>query len=355
MRLSRTLAAAALSAAFIAGCSQAPTPDDPTFLVAEGSDVSITRDELNTTLDQFLKSQGTSRDMYAEDQLARLEAIALDQLILEKIVLAKAAGSLKLNAEDIEREADVQFANYKDMSPSKEAFDEQLRRADMTEEGFREDVRNQVVIAMALDQLVPAPPEPQQARVEAFYKSNEDRFQRQHDEVRASHVLVKLPAEADEETQKAAKAKIDAALARVKAGEDFSVVASQVSEDRGSATMGGDLDFFRRGEMVPEFEEVAFNAETGTISDVFVTPFGYHFLKVTDKHSKGKVPLTEVRPMITKLLQDAERARSVRNYLDKLQEEADVTLNIDLPEAPAKAPMPAKPAAPQVPASTIEQ
>ncbi len=105
--------------------------------------------------------------------------------------------------------------------------------------------------------------------------------------VKASHILVPFGANKD-----SAKAKIEKALARVKGGEDFATVAREVSTD-GSAQQGGDLGYFSRGRMVPEFEKAAFAASVGSIVGPVETQFGYHIIKVTDRITE-KVKYSEI-------------------------------------------------------------
>ncbi len=102
------------------------------------------------------------------------------------------------------------------------------------------------------------------------------------EQVKARHILVKTAETATEEEKQAARAKIEAALTRLKAGEPFALVASEVSEDT-SASEGGDLGWFGRGRMVAEFEEAAFKLEIGQISEIVTTQFGYHIIEVTEK------------------------------------------------------------------------
>ncbi|WP_216829379.1 peptidylprolyl isomerase [Alkalihalobacterium elongatum] len=90
-------------------------------------------------------------------------------------------------------------------------------------------------------------------------------------EVEASHILVE-----DKETA-------EEVLERVNAGEAFQDLAKEYSKDPGSAARGGELGFFGKGRMVPEFEETAFNLEVGEVSDLVETEYGYHIIKVTDK------------------------------------------------------------------------
>lgn len=97
--------------------------------------------------------------------------------------------------------------------------------------------------------------------------------------IRASHILFKVPPGGDDTE---ARKKAEAALARIKAGEDFAKVAREVSEDT-SAPNGGDLGFFTRGEMVPEFSDAAFGLEAGEVSGLVKSPFGIHIIKTTSK------------------------------------------------------------------------
>ncbi len=87
-------------------------------------------------------------------------------------------------------------------------------------------------------------------------------------------------------------------LQRVKAGDDFAALAKQYSEDEVSSTKGGDLDYFGRGAMVPEFEASAFAMKTGDVSDLVKTSFGFHIIKVVDRREAATRALADVRTEI---------------------------------------------------------
>jgi len=106
-------------------------------------------------------------------------------------------------------------------------------------------------------------------------------------QVRVKHILVRLDEGADETAVAEAKTKIDGYLSEINAGLDFAEAANKYSEDVGSNQQGGDLGFFGRGEMVEEFEKVAYETEVGAISEPFKTSFGWHILKVEEK--KGEI------------------------------------------------------------------
>ncbi|MFZ0454759.1 MAG: peptidylprolyl isomerase [Ignavibacteriaceae bacterium] len=102
-------------------------------------------------------------------------------------------------------------------------------------------------------------------------------------EIRASHILIPYKGPDGKEDTAAARAKIDSVLTKIKNGADFSEMAKEYSQDPGSKEKGGDLGFFKRRQMVKEFDEAAFDLKVGEVSGVVKTRFGYHLIKVTDQ------------------------------------------------------------------------
>jgi peptidyl-prolyl cis-trans isomerase D len=130
------------------------------------------------------------------------------------------------------------------------------------------------------------------AEIEKFYNEHMNRY-RQGKQVQARHILIKVAEDAADADKSAARAKIEAALARVKGGEDFAKVATEVSEDS-SAKDGGSLGKFGEGQMVKPFEEAAFALNKGEISGVVQSKFGFHVIKVEDVFPATKKELAEV-------------------------------------------------------------
>ena len=159
------------------------------------------------------------------------------------------------------------------------------------------------------------------ADVQDFYDKNPDKF-KQPESVRASHILI-LTKKADEAAKKAARAKIDGVLKRVKAGEDFAALAKENSED-GSAAQGGDLGFFPRGQMVPAFDQAAFALKPGEISDVVTSQFGYHIIKLTEKKAASVVPLEQVKPRVLEFLTNQKKQQRVDGFINEAKEKAKI-------------------------------
>lgn len=159
----------------------------------------------------------------------------------------------------------------------------------------------------------------------------------------ARHILIQVPAGADEATDQAAIQKAESALQRLDAGESFATLAEELSEDPASASNGGDLGFFGRDVMAPEFEEATFALEAGEHSSVVKTPFGYHIIELVDIKPEVATPLEEVRDELVAELLGQERSdlfyeqsevlsSIVFEQPDSLQPAAD-TLDLNIQES----------------------
>ena len=151
-------------------------------------------------------------------------------------------------------------------------------------------------------------------------------------EIHARHILVPTEAEAK------------AALARVKAGEDFAKVADEVSKDPGS--QGGDLGWFTKDKMVPEFAAAAFKLEPGQISDPVKSEFGWHVIKVEGKRQKSFPPFEQVKDQVARYV--GQKAQS--DEIMKLRQDAKIERTT--PPAPPVAPGAPSPDATPAPDAT---
>ncbi|HKM88589.1 MAG TPA: peptidylprolyl isomerase [Xanthobacteraceae bacterium] len=148
------------------------------------------------------------------------------------------------------------------------------------------------------------------------------------EEVHARHILVPTEDEAK------------AILAQLKGGADFATFAKEKSKDPGAAE-GGDLGYFTKDQMVPEFAEVAFKLDKGQISDPVKTQFGWHIIKVEDKRTKPTPSFDQVKSQIENYV--AHRAQA--QLVDKLRSAANIE-RLDKPAAPPAADPSLNPAAP---------
>ena len=158
----------------------------------------------------------------------------------------------------------------------------------------------------------------QDAEVSTFYQQNLEKF-KQGDSVHASHILFGVTQGATPAQKTEAKARAQAALKQVRAGADFAAMAKAQSQDPGSAPNGGDLGFFPKGQMNPQFEDAAFGTKTGTVSAVVETPFGFHIIKVHERRAPRTAPLTEVAGQIKDFLTQGQREQKLEQFVEQVK------------------------------------
>ncbi len=155
------------------------------------------------------------------------------------------------------------------------------------------------------------------------YNDNISQYQTP-EQIRASHILFNIAGKDEAAVRKQA----EEVLAQVKAGGDFAALATKFSEDEGSKVNGGDLDYFGRGRMVPEFETAAFALEPGQVTDLVRSQFGFHIIKVVDKRPGTTRSFDEVRPLIEEQLKreraDQQIATRATDLADRIDDPADL-------------------------------
>ena len=161
------------------------------------------------------------------------------------------------------------------------------------------------------------------ADVQRFYNDNLSQYQTP-EEIRASHILLNTAGK----EEAAVRAQAEDLLKQLEAGADFAMLATEFSEDTGTATNGGDLDYFSRGRMVPEFETAAFALEPGQTSDIVQTQYGFHIIKVVDKRPAVTQPFDDVRPQIEDQLKrqraDQQITARASDFAGRIDDPADL-------------------------------
>jgi peptidyl-prolyl cis-trans isomerase D len=162
-------------------------------------------------------------------------------------------------------------------------------------------------------------------QIERSYNDNIQQYSTP-EQVRASHILLKTDGKDDAAVKKQAQDLI----AQLKKGADFAELAKKYSQDDGSAKKGGDLDYFPHGQMVKEFDEVAFKLKPGEMTDEPVkSQFGYHIIKVVDKKPATQKSLTEVRNQIEDQLKYEQAQAEAQKLADQIASELKKPTDFD--------------------------
>ncbi|KPK00004.1 MAG: hypothetical protein AMK71_08820 [Nitrospira bacterium SG8_35_4] len=173
------------------------------------------------------------------------------------------------------------------------------------------------LVALSLKKEVDDKVRVDEAEVRAFFDENKDKFT-VGTQVKASHILARTEEEAKQ------------AHERILKGEKFEAVAKDVSIDKGSAEKGGDLGYFGRGRMVPEFERAALSLKPGEVSPPVKTRFGYHIIKQTDIKMGDPASYEQSREAIQRELVNQKRKKHFDELIDKLKAESQISTNKDV-------------------------
>ncbi len=153
----------------------------------------------------------------------------------------------------------------------------------------------------------------------AYYKDHSDKVQLP-EKRNVRHILIMSAKDADDKVDAAAKAKAEDLLAKINKGEDFAKLAEANSEDPGSATRGGELGFFQRGDMVPEFESAAFAlTKAGEVSSLVRTSYGYHILQLVAIEAAQIPAFEKVRDIMAMELKGELALKEYTKRLDQLK------------------------------------
>jgi len=161
--------------------------------------------------------------------------------------------------------------------------------------------------------------------VKKHYEDNKDKFT-VPEQVRARHILIKVPFGTSEEEKRKAKEKMKNILEWLKKGEKFETLAEQYSEDPNSNKKGGDLGYFPRGKMPKAFDAMAFSMKPGEISEIVETDYGYHIIGVED-HMEAKVKgFDEVKGLIKEQLTNDLAKSRVEEFIKKVEKDAGLEI-----------------------------
>lgn len=192
-----------------------------------------------------------------------------------------------------------------------------------------EDIMNAVLAQEFLQRELEGEVDTTDDEIESYYKDHKDEFI-DPESVKARHILLKVPEGADKKAWEEAESRAKDIKERLKKGEDFAELAKKHSDDPGSKDRGGDLGFFTKGRMKPEFESVAFSLKQGEFSDPVKTNFGYHIIEVQEKKAANIKTLADVQAQIRQTLQTEKQQQLQSALIERLKAKYPVKVNKDL-------------------------
>ena len=292
-------------------------PTDGKAAVVNGT--VIAQEDLDRELSvvqQRLLSEGK---VLNESQLLETKKRVLEGLINVELLYQEAQmQGAKVSDEAINKQLDTVKSRF----PNEDEFKSSLTKMNLTEAELITQIKRALTVQQFIDKKFVQKVTVSDKETRTYYDSNQAAF-KQPEQVKASHILIKVGPQADEPQKVAARKKVEEIQQRVQKGEDFAVLAKEFSEGPSSAK-GGDLGYFRKGQMMKPFEEAAFALKPGEVSDIVETSFGYHLIKLADKKPESTIAYEDIKDKIQAYLKQKKVREQVDQYVKDLRGKSKV-------------------------------
>ena len=279
----------------------------------------ITQEDLDRELGVVRQRLLSDGKVLNESQLLETKKRVLEGLINVELLYQEAQmQGAKVSDEAINK----QLGTVKSRFPNEDEFKSSLIKMNLTEAELITQIKRALTVQQFIDKKFVQKVTVSDKETRAYYDANQAAF-KQPEQVKASHILIKVGPQADEPQKAAARKKIEEIQQKVQKGEDFAVLAKEFSEGP-SSTKGGDLGYFRKGQMMKPFEDAAFALKPGEVSDIVETSFGYHLIKLADKKPESTIAYEDIKAKIQEYLKQKKVGEQVKLYVADLRGKAKV-------------------------------
>ncbi len=300
------------------GLDESPIIGELDQVVAEVNEDQITLGEVNRVVQAYRSGRVFHADPTHPEGLLQRKAIS--ELVGQRLLYGEARhAGLGPGDDEVQDFVDRERA----MFDSQEAFEAALNQIGLTESSLAEGYRMDMAVRAFIEERIRSRLSVSVEEARAFYDENPENFMQQ-EQVHGRHILITVPDAADEAADEAARQRIDAVARRIQGGEDFAIVAREESEDPGSGPRGGDLGFFRPGQMVSPFDSVAFALPTGVLSDPVRTRYGYHLIEILQKQEPRLIPFEELESRLMDGLLAQKTQEEVEALVESLRKKAKI-------------------------------
>jgi len=304
---------------------QASVPDDAMVVEVDGR--TLTHGELESQVRQFMQSRGGNLSAGAGAATADVAKQMVEGFVARTLLLNQAEEQgIEVSEDDVNAVLD----SLRSQLPPDASLDVALRQIGLSEQELRENIERDLKIKQLIDRQTDELPAITDEKVQTFYDDSAEQF-RQSESVSARHILIQVDPDAPEAVREEKRKKAEALRQQLIDGTDFAELAREHSEGP-SASRGGDLGAFGRGQMVPAFEEAAFSQDVNEIGPVVETQFGYHIIQVQERQEARTRSLDEVREDIVSYLESRRAQSVIEDYVETLRQGAEITYGPAAPE-----------------------
>jgi len=284
--------------------------------------VAITHEEVNRQMSALEKHLVSTQGTAIRPSMIPVLRNSIINNLIDKELLYQEAKMQKIVVE--EGTVGERIDDLRKKFPSEKAFQDEMGQMSLSEETLRSQIRKGLAVQQLVEKEILVHVTVSEQDMQSFYDGNSEHF-KEPERVRASHILIESKPDADPVDKEKRRKKLEAVKKRFNQGEGFAVLAKEFSHCP-SAEKGGDLGYFERGKMVKPFEDAAFSMNPGEVSDIVVTSFGFHLIKVTDKKPGRIIPYGESKERIKQHLQRAKFIEEKNSYVAELKKKGKVEL-----------------------------
>ena len=261
----------------------------------------------------YVRSRYGSSYPLDKEAALKLKAAYLKQMIDEKLILLEGKRlGITVGTEEVDAAVSEIRKNYSD----EKSFETMLTKEYINFDNWKDKIKKKLIIDKVIARAILSKIDISSEEIEAYYIRRQTDFHRE-EQVRARQILLRDETEAVK------------ARERIREGEGFAAVAKKVSQSPDSQE-GGDLGFFSRGIMPPEFDEVVFTIKVGMLSEVVESPYGYHIFLVEEKREALDLDLEEVHAQIVEVLKRAKMDELYMEWMERIKKKIPVKINEDI-------------------------
>jgi len=279
----------------------------------------ISKSQYERDLSVFQKRAAQEGRQLSDADLTTVKNRILENLIDTEVLYQQSQKEgVKVDDQAINEQIETIKKRFFDEAAYKKALEEM----DVSEKEIRAQIRRGLAINQLLDTNVSQKITVTEEESKKYYNNKLNLF-KQPEQVKASHILIKVAPDAEESKKNQARKKIETVQKKVRQGEDFGLLAKANSEGP-TAQRDGDLGYFNRGRMAKPFEDAAFALNVGEVSGIVETQFGYHLIKVTDKKTARTIPYKEVQLRLEQYLKKEKEKTEIQDYIENLKKSAKI-------------------------------
>lgn len=293
-------------------------------IVAVVNDDVITQHELESTVEGILKRYDKSIRPEDRDRIAAEARKALIGRLVDDLLLRQEARRLGITVREEEVTNAIQ-ENLRKRNMSMDDLQQALARDGSSLEKHREATRNDLIrmriMQREIRQRVSVTPE----EIGAYYQEHRDEYEGKL-RVRLQMIPLPVPEGADPQLRAEQRARAEAALKRIRAGEPFEALANEARA--GQPQTGGDLGYVEKGTMHPSIEEAAFSLKPGEVSDIIETPQGYAIIRALDRRGGGSLSVKATREDVEERLYRMKMEKKFEEWLAERRQKAHIEIRL---------------------------